>query len=97
MDPEGILYGSTMKERNTKTNKSIGKNEEKNNVSKFFDFTEKHNDFVMLGPNQDENITNIENIELKASAYTPVPGGVGPMTINTLILHTLQSAQRSKT
>jgi len=30
MDPEGILYGSTMKERNTKTNKSIGKNEEKN-------------------------------------------------------------------
>jgi hypothetical protein len=30
MEPEGILYGSTMKERNTKTNKSIGKNEEKN-------------------------------------------------------------------
>ena len=40
---------------------------------------------------------DLENIELKASAYTPVPGGVGPMTINTLILHTLQSAQRSKT
>jgi hypothetical protein len=30
MEPEGILYGSIMKERNTKTNKSIGKNEEKN-------------------------------------------------------------------
>lgn len=28
----------------------------------------------------------------KASAYTPVPGGVGPMTINTLILQTLESA-----
>lgn len=27
----------------------------------------------------------------KASAYTPVPGGVGPMTINTLILQTLES------
>ena len=40
---------------------------------------------------------DLENIELKASAYTPVPGGVGPMTINTLILQTLQSAQRSKT
>ena len=35
-------------------------------LNNFFDFTEKHNDFVMLGPNQDENITNIENIELKA-------------------------------
>ena len=39
---------------------------------------------------------DLENIELKASAYTPVPGGVGPMTINTLILQTLQSAQRTK-
>ena len=40
---------------------------------------------------------DLENIESKASAYTPVPGGVGPMTINTLILHTLQSAQKIKT
>ena len=39
---------------------------------------------------------DLENIESKASAYTPVPGGVGPMTINTLILQTLQSAQKSK-
>ena len=29
-----------------------------------------------------------------SSAYTPVPGGVGPMTINTLILHTMQSAKK---
>ncbi|MGB2161909.1 MAG: hypothetical protein ACPHY7_01630, partial [Gammaproteobacteria bacterium] len=27
--------------------------------------------------------------------YTPVPGGVGPMTINTLIFNTLKSAQKS--
>ena len=40
---------------------------------------------------------DLDNIELKASAYTPVPGGVGPMTINTLILQTLQSAQKTKT
>ena len=38
------------------------------------------------------------DIELKsiigrASAYTPVPGGVGPMTINTLILQTLQAGE----
>ncbi|MEZ5435206.1 MAG: bifunctional methylenetetrahydrofolate dehydrogenase/methenyltetrahydrofolate cyclohydrolase FolD [Pseudomonadales bacterium] len=29
----------------------------------------------------------------RASAYTPVPGGVGPMTINTLILQTLQAGE----
>ena len=38
---------------------------------------------------------DLENIEDIASAYTPVPGGVGPMTINTLILQTLQSAEKS--
>ena len=37
----------------------------------------------------------LDNIEEIASAYTPVPGGVGPMTINTLILQTLQSAERT--
>ena len=37
----------------------------------------------------------LDNIENIASAYTPVPGGVGPMTINTLILQTLQSAEKS--
>ena len=30
----------------------------------------------------------------KASAYTPVPGGVGPMTINTLLFQTLQSGEK---
>ena len=38
---------------------------------------------------------DLDNIEEIASAYTPVPGGVGPMTINTLILQTLQSAEKA--
>lgn len=40
----------------------------------------------------DVDLDGIENI---ASAYTPVPGGVGPMTINTLILQTLISAEKT--
>ena len=39
----------------------------------------------------DVDLTDMDNI---SSAYTPVPGGVGPMTINTLILHTMQSAKK---
>ena len=39
----------------------------------------------------DIDLTDIDSI---ASAYTPVPGGVGPMTINTLILNTLLAAQK---
>ena len=31
----------------------------------------------------------------RVAAYTPVPGGVGPMTINTLIQQTVQSAEKS--
>jgi methylenetetrahydrofolate dehydrogenase (NADP+)/methenyltetrahydrofolate cyclohydrolase len=31
----------------------------------------------------------------RASAITPVPGGVGPMTINTLIQQTVQSGEKS--
>lgn len=31
----------------------------------------------------------------RAGAYTPVPGGVGPMTINTLILQTVQSGEKA--
>ena len=42
----------------------------------------------------------VGDIELAAApervaAYTPVPGGVGPMTINTLILQTVQTAERA--
>jgi len=31
----------------------------------------------------------------RASAYTPVPGGVGPMTINTLIMQSVESGEKS--
>jgi methylenetetrahydrofolate dehydrogenase (NADP+)/methenyltetrahydrofolate cyclohydrolase len=31
----------------------------------------------------------------KVAAYTPVPGGVGPMTINTLILQSVMSGEKS--
>ncbi len=31
----------------------------------------------------------------RCSAYTPVPGGVGPMTIATLIAHTVEAAERA--
>ena len=37
---------------------------------------------------------DLEGVESIASAHTPVPGGVGPMTINTLILNTLLAAQK---
>ncbi len=32
----------------------------------------------------------------KCSAYTPVPGGVGPMTIATLIAQTVEAAEKNK-
>ena len=40
----------------------------------------------------DIELRGVENI---ASAYTPVPGGVGPMTINTLIRQTVDAAEKS--
>lgn len=36
----------------------------------------------------------LAQIEQVASAYTPVPGGVGPMTITTLIRQTVEAAER---
>jgi methylenetetrahydrofolate dehydrogenase (NADP+)/methenyltetrahydrofolate cyclohydrolase len=36
----------------------------------------------------------IEPIMQTATAYTPVPGGVGPMTINTLILQCVMAAEK---
>ncbi len=36
-----------------------------------------------------------ESVREKASAITPVPGGVGPMTITMLLYNTVQSAQRT--
>ena len=36
---------------------------------------------------------DLENAKKISSAYTPVPGGVGPMTINLLLLQTVESAE----
>ncbi|MGC1458018.1 MAG: bifunctional methylenetetrahydrofolate dehydrogenase/methenyltetrahydrofolate cyclohydrolase FolD [Steroidobacteraceae bacterium] len=38
---------------------------------------------------------DFEGVRQKASAITPVPGGVGPMTIAMLLHNTVQSAERS--
>ena len=37
----------------------------------------------------------LESVIDRCHAYTPVPGGVGPMTINTLIMQTLESCEES--
>ena len=37
---------------------------------------------------------DFENVEPKASYITPVPGGVGPMTITMLLFNTLKAAKR---
>lgn len=37
----------------------------------------------------------LEPLKERAAAYTPVPGGVGPMTINTLIYQTVESGEKS--
>lgn len=48
-------------------------------------------------PTDDGGVGDIEmrGVENIASAYTPVPGGVGPMTINTLIRQTVEAAKKS--
>jgi methylenetetrahydrofolate dehydrogenase (NADP+)/methenyltetrahydrofolate cyclohydrolase len=38
---------------------------------------------------------DLKNAAGKVSAYTPVPGGVGPMTISTLILQTMDAAEKT--
>jgi len=39
----------------------------------------------------DVDMTDVSNI---VSAYTPVPGGVGPMTINTLMMNTIEAMEK---
>jgi methylenetetrahydrofolate dehydrogenase (NADP+)/methenyltetrahydrofolate cyclohydrolase len=36
---------------------------------------------------------DFDSVKEKASAITPVPGGVGPMTIAMLLVNTLQAAR----
>jgi methylenetetrahydrofolate dehydrogenase (NADP+)/methenyltetrahydrofolate cyclohydrolase len=38
---------------------------------------------------------DFEGVSKVASAITPVPGGVGPMTITMLLVNTLEAAERA--
>jgi methylenetetrahydrofolate dehydrogenase (NADP+)/methenyltetrahydrofolate cyclohydrolase len=38
---------------------------------------------------------DFEGVRQVASAITPVPGGVGPMTITMLLVNTLEAAERT--
>ena len=38
---------------------------------------------------------DLDQVKDRSMAYTPVPGGVGPMTINTLILQTVEACENS--
>lgn len=53
---------------------------------------------IDVGMNRDENgklcgDVDFDDVVEKASAITPVPGGVGPMTITMLMFNTIQSAK----
>ncbi|MGI9534960.1 MAG: bifunctional methylenetetrahydrofolate dehydrogenase/methenyltetrahydrofolate cyclohydrolase, partial [Thermodesulfobacteriota bacterium] len=51
---------------------------------------------VGINRNEDGKLTgdvDFENVKEKASYITPVPGGVGPMTITMLLWNTLESAK----
>lgn len=55
---------------------------------------------VDVGMNRDENgklcgDVDFENVKDKCSYITPVPGGVGPMTITMLLYNTVTAAERS--
>lgn len=55
---------------------------------------------IDVGMNRDENgklcgDVDFASVEPKASAITPVPGGVGPMTITMLLRNTLTAAEKS--
>jgi methylenetetrahydrofolate dehydrogenase (NADP+)/methenyltetrahydrofolate cyclohydrolase len=49
----------------------------------------KKNGFRLVGD------ADFDSCAAKAGAITPVPGGVGPMTITMLLWNTLESAKRS--
>lgn len=54
---------------------------------------------IDVGMNRDENgklcgDVDYENVREVASAITPVPGGVGPMTIAMLMANTVEAVER---
>lgn len=56
---------------------------------------------IDVGMNRDENgklcgDVDFENVKEKCSYITPVPGGVGPMTITMLLYNTITAAERRK-
>ncbi len=55
---------------------------------------------IDVGMNRDENglcgDVDFASVEKKASFITPVPGGVGPMTITLLLKNTLTSAKKAR-
>lgn len=57
---------------------------------------------IDVGMDRDENgklcgDVHFENVKDKCSYITPVPGGVGPMTITMLLYNTITAAERSRT
>ena len=57
---------------------------------------------IDVGMNRDENgklcgDVDFEHVKDKAGYITPVPGGVGPMTITMLLYNTVKSAQKAAT
>ena len=55
---------------------------------------------IDVGMNRDDNgklcgDVDFDNVRQLASHITPVPGGVGPMTITMLLMNTVEAAQRS--
>jgi len=57
----------------------------------------KENSVVVDAGYHPENCGDIDldHAKEKCFAYTPVPGGVGPMTINTLLLQTVEACEKS--
>ena len=56
---------------------------------------------IDVGMDRDENgklcgDVDFESVEPKASAITPVPGGVGPMTVTMLLVNCLRSVELNK-
>ena len=58
-------------------------------------------DYLMVNPTNDEDgklCGDVDFDEVKdiASAITPVPGGVGPMTVTMLLVNCLRSVELNK-
>ena len=55
---------------------------------------------IDVGINRDEEKlvgdVDFQNVSKKASYITPVPGGVGPMTIAMLMQNVVQASKRNK-